>query len=247
MLRRVRSLVQEQRSSPGFYTSEKNPNYLKLVMMEQALTSHLKETGEVAIAVDANDPKTKQIMDKASKGMTLTPDEQKTMTAMALMKKESAKTGMKRMVKESELQTAQVVLASQDMLDRLQKMMEDISEMQFKDLPALVDSIKNDMGTEQATKYQADATAALTTLLAAVQAGKTQLETAQGVITGQTPSIPGDAELDGQLGADAGLDADVDAAALDATGDDGDVADVDVDADLDISSDDTKALGRERR
>ena len=246
MLRRVRSLVKEQRSAPTFYTSEQDPNYLKLVMMEQALVSRLRETGEVAMAIDVNDPKTKQTMDKASKGMTLNPDEQKTMTALALMKKEGAKTGAKRMVKESELQTAQVVLASQDMLDRLQKMMEDISEMQFKDLPALVDSIKNDMGADQATKYQADATAALTSLLAAIQAGKTQLETAQGVITGQAPIVPGDpgAELDGQLGADAGMDMDVDADALSA--DDGDAADLDIDADIEVG-DDVKALGRERR
>jgi predicted nucleic acid-binding Zn-ribbon protein len=54
-------------------------------------------------------------------------------------------------------------------------MTEEISEMQFKDLPALTDSIKNDMGTEQATAFQAQASAALSTLLSAVQQGKTQL------------------------------------------------------------------------
>jgi len=138
-------------------------------------------------------------------------------------------------------------LASQDMLDRVQKMTEDISEMQFKDLPALVDSIRNDMGTEQATAYQSQASAALGTLLGAVQQGKTQLEAAQGTITGQAPQVPGDA--DAGLGGDMGDDS-VDADALSATGmDDGDVADVgiDVDADLEVGSKNTKALGRERR
>jgi urease gamma subunit len=247
MLRRVRSLVKEARQTPGFHNSERNASYLKLVMMEQALSTHLHEVGEIAMAIDTSDPKTKQIMQKAANGGTLNPEEQKTMTAIALMKKEGAKTGMKRMVKESELQTAQVVLASQDMLDRVQKMTEDISEMQFKDLPALVDSIRNDMGTEQATAYQSQASAALGTLLGAVQQGKTQLEAAQGTITGQAPQVPGDA--DAGLGGDMGDDS-VDADALSATGmDDGDVADVgiDVDADLEVGSKNTKALGRERR
>ncbi|MFN9953796.1 MAG: hypothetical protein ACK55I_11920, partial [bacterium] len=75
----------------------------------------------------------------------------------------------RRLSEGSELQTAQVVLASQDMIDRIQGMMEDISEMQFKDLPALTDSIKNDMGVEQASQFQSQASAALTNLLAAVQ------------------------------------------------------------------------------
>jgi hypothetical protein len=95
------------------------------------------------------------------------------------------------MVKESEIQTAQVVLAAQDMVDRIQGMMEDISEMQFKDLPALVNSIKNDMGVDQATQFQTQASAALSNLLTAVQAGKTEMEGAQGVLTGQAPVVPG--------------------------------------------------------
>jgi hypothetical protein len=136
------------------------------------------------------------------------------------MKKESAK--KKRMVSESEVQQAQVVMAAQDMVDKLQGMLEDVSEMQFKDLPALTDAIKNDTGVEQATQFQADVTAALTTLLAAIQAGKAQVEAAQGVLTGQAPVVPGadavptadampaadqSAEVDADLSLDANLPA----------------------------------------
>jgi len=130
------------------------------------------------------------------------------------------------------------VLAAQDMIDRVQGMLEDISEMQFKDLPALTDSIKNDMGVEQATQFQADTSAALTALLAAMQTGKTQLEAAQGVLTGQAPVVPG---------ADAAAQPELPPA--------GDVEDMDVDADLslDANLDDEESeepaavLGRERR
>jgi urease gamma subunit len=242
MLRKVQRLVNEQRSQLSFHKSERDPSYLKLVMLEQALRSRLGEMDVTPLAIDVNDPKTKQTMQKASKGQPLNPDEQKTMTAIALMKKEGKKTGMKRMVKESELQQAQVVLASQDMLDRVQKMTEDISEMQFKDLPALVDSIKNDMGVEQATAYQAQASAALSTLLSALQQGKTQLDAAQGAITGQAPTVPG---MD-----DTGMDADLDIEA-DVDGTDGDLdAALDVNADVADEPDQepkASALGRERR
>jgi urease gamma subunit len=239
MLRRVRSLVKEARSTPDFYQSQQDPSYLKLIMMEQALQSHLAEVGEAPMAIDVNDAKTKQTIQKASNGQTLNPEEQKTMTAIALMKKEGAKT--KRMVKESEIQTAQVVLASQDMLDRVQKMTEEISEMQFKDLPALTDSIKNDMGTEQATAFQAQASAALSTLLSAVQQGKTQLEAAQASITGTAPIVPGEDDAAG----------DTDFSALDPMAAPDAEIDAEVDVDLEPEPDDNtevkSSLGRERR
>jgi hypothetical protein len=95
------------------------------------------------------------------------------------------------------------------------------------------------MGTEQATAYQSQASAALSTLLSAVQQGKTQLDAAQGAITGQATSVPGE-DPGGDMGMDAGNMPPVD---------DGDMADIDVDADVEV--DDTKdlaaALGRERR
>ncbi len=239
MLTKVRGLLREHKSSVSRHFSERNPDYLRLIMLEQALSHRISEMDAQAIAVDMNDPKTQAMMKKAQNGQTLNPEETKTMAAIASMKKESAK--KKRMVSESEVQQAQVVMAAQDMVDKLQGMLEDVSEMQFKDLPALTDAIKNDTGVEQATQFQADVTAALTTLLAAIQAGKAQVEAAQGVLTGQAPVVPG-----------------ADAAAMPAAdampaGD----QEVDVDADLSLDANlpaeepeaETPAasLGRERR
>jgi hypothetical protein len=241
MLNRVRGLLSEHRRDPRFHVSEKNPAYLQLMIMEQALSARIDEL-DAPMAIDVNDPKTKQIMQKAEKGQNLNPDEQKTMTAIALMKKEGRK--MKRMVKESELQQAQVVLAAQDMIDRIQKMMEEISEMQFKDLPALSDSIKNDMGADQATQFQSSASAALTNLLQAVQSGKTEMESAQGVLTGQAPVVPGaEPAADGD---DLGADLDAGPAADDLG------ADLDLDANLATDDEEDteggeETLGRERR
>jgi hypothetical protein len=93
---------------------------------------------------------------------------------------------------EGEVQQAQVVLAAQDMVDKLQDMIEDSTEMQFKELPALVDSIKNQIGQEQAAQFNNDAQAALSGLVQNLQGSKQQLEQALGVVTGQGPvAMPG--------------------------------------------------------
>jgi hypothetical protein len=124
-------------------------------------------------------------------------------------------------LRESEIQQAQVVLAAQDMVDRVQKMLEDTTEMQFKELPALVDSIKNEVGTDQAAQFNSDAAAALSGLVQNLQASKGQLESALGVVTGTggAPVVPGadlGAEMGADLGADLGAEAGLDAAAADA-------------------------------
>jgi len=232
MLKKVRAAIAEHRNSKNLHTSERNPTYLKAVFMEQALSSYIAEM-DMPMAVDMSDPKTKATLDKAANGQNLTPDEQKTVTAIATLKKESKKKKKySKKVMESEIQQAQVVLAAQDMVDRVQGMIEDITEMEYKDLPALVESIRNEVGTSEAQSYRETATSSLEGLVEALQNAKGQLESAQGVLTGQEPVVPGEGEMD--------MDVDVD----------GDTADVDVDIEEpaeEPGSDLEASLGRARR
>jgi hypothetical protein len=236
MLMRVRGLINEHRASAASHSSERDPAYLKLLMLESGLKGRLHEAAmpapaataapgaEPTMAVDPKDPKVQAAMKKSQAGQTLNPEEQKLVGAIATASMQKESQQARRRLRESEIQQAQVVLAAQDMVDQVQKMLEQISAMQFKDLPALTDSIKNDMGVDQATAYQSAAAAALTQLLAGVQQGKTALEGAQGTLTGTAPVVPG-AEPAADMGADlnaepapeigAELDVDAEAAPAD--------------------------------
>jgi len=96
LLKKVRGLLREYKTSVSRHFSERNPDYLRLIMLEQALVSRLGEMDASVVAVDMNDPKTQAVMKKAQSGQTLNPEEQKTITAIAAMKKEGKK--YKRMV-----------------------------------------------------------------------------------------------------------------------------------------------------
>lgn len=232
MLAKVKGALAEHRNSSKLHTSEQSPSYLKALFMQDALETRLSE--DAASMALKNDPATKKAMAKVASGQNLSPDEQKHIGAIALSKlsdsKKSKKQGKK--VMESEVQQAQVVLAAQDMVDRVQGMIEDITEMEYKDLPALVESIRNEIGTSEAQSYRETATASLEGLVEALQNAKGQLESAQGVLTGQEPVVPGEGEMD--------MDVDVD----------GDTADVDVDIEEPAEeprSDLEAELGRARR
>lgn len=147
----------------------------------------------------------------------------------------------------SEVQQAQVVLAAQDMVDKMQKMLEEVSAMQFKDLPALVDSIKNEVGQQQANQFNADATAALSGLMQNLQTGKQQMDAALGVVTGQAAAPMTD--MGAAAGAEAGAAADLDAAGdeLGAMGADLDAAAADAGDEVEEPAGAAPDLGRERR
>jgi hypothetical protein len=235
MLQRVRGLVNEHRASPAFHHSEKNPAYLKLMMMEQALTQQLQEFGATApgttpganpaataaLNTVQQQQKKKEMQDQIKQKQKEIADLQKAMMNPTM----AAENNTGNFLRESEIQQAQVVLAAQDMVDRVQKMLEDTTEMQFKELPALVDSIKNEVGVDQAAQFNADAAAALSGLVQNLQASKGQLEAALGVVTGTGGGavVPGaeagadiGAEMGADLGADLGAAGALDAAAADA-------------------------------
>ena len=152
-----------------------------------------------------------------------------------------------RVLSESEVQQAQVVLAAQDMVDRMQKMLEDVTSMQFKDLPALAGSIQTTIGTNEAQAFNDAAGQSLAVLVDAIQASKVEMETAQGTLTGVAPVVPGQEEVAGTPAIDEPVADPLAPAPIDAT------ADVNVDAEaggeaVDVNVDvQDGALGRARR
>jgi len=216
LLNRVRTLVKEHRRTPEFHRSEQNPSYLKLVMMEQVLSARVKEDAMGGATVGFAQPsggtaantnsqpnaataqgmqaaqvqqKKRQIQDQIKMKQKEIQDLQQQMNNPVMAMTETRRA--RRLREASEIQQAQVVLASQDMVDQVQKMIEQVTSMQFKDLPALVDQIKNEVGADQAGQFNTDANAALGGLVQNLQGSKQQLEQALGVVTGQAPTIPG--------------------------------------------------------
>ena len=303
MLRKVRGLIKEHRSTPDFHRSEQNPNYLKLIVMERALEARMKESqpgaapgmamaqqtpAQQAAAANSNatDGNLARGVAKVATGTGQTGQAQKLtkaiqstmagktldasskaalaqqMTGMASIMKnpaqanklqqmlkqasaqataESQAKGGRRLREASEIQQAQVVLAAQDMVDQVQKMIEQVSAMQFKDLPALVDSIRNDLGMDQAQQFNNDVTASLQGLIQGLQGSKTQLEAAQGVLTGQAPVVPGQ---------DAGAAGAAPLPGADVSGADTGEEEIDLSLDANLDTEElppAKALGRERR
>lgn len=114
----------------------------------------------------------------------------------ALMKKMKAeahcgthrkKKSESKQVTESEVEQAQVILAAQDMVDKIQGYIEDISNMRYEDLPAVVDQMRNELGVNHAQNFADASVGVLDTLLTQLNDAKASMEGSMSGITGQAP------------------------------------------------------------
>lgn len=110
-------------------------------------------------------------------------------------------------IENEEVEKSQVVLAAQDMVDSVRKMIEEVSDMLVKELPALTDSIQSEIGVNESEQFNQQATEALTTIQSALTQSQGTLKSALGTITGQGGAGFG-ADMDAGMGDE--MDADLD-------------------------------------
>ena len=91
------------------------------------------------------------------------------------------------------------------MVDSIQKMMEDTSEMLVKELPALVNGVQAEIGVNESEQFNSQTSEALTALQQTLTQTKSTLQSALNEITGQgggaeafggQPSEPTDVNVD---------------------------------------------------
>jgi hypothetical protein len=90
-----------------------------------------------------------------------------------------------RTLMEQDLDQAELVLAAKDMVDRLQKMAEDLAGMQVEDLMPLVDAMRESFGIEQANMFSQTADATLAVALETIKTTREGIDQAVLVLTGE--------------------------------------------------------------
>ena len=124
------------RKSFGVHTAEKNPKYMELLMVREALGKWLNE---------------------------------------------------KRVLRESEMGKSEAILAAKDMVNSIQDMLEKVSKMQVEQLPALVDTIRDQISMEQADQYKANVGELLTGMVEQLTQARERADGAVRSLTGEAP------------------------------------------------------------
>lgn len=139
------------RKSYGVHTAEKNPKYMELLMVREALSKWIAET---------------------------------------------------RQLNEGEMGKSEAILAAKDMVDSIQDMLEKVSKMQVEQMPALIDTIRDQIGNEQADAFKNSVGQLLTGMLDSMTQAREQADGAARQLAGEQIA-PGGMAMPG--GAPGGL------------------------------------------
>ncbi len=253
--------------------AEKNPTYLRLKMVEEAvsirianlakeLSTKLNEGSRTmtpkyvkALRAVASGKKLKESQIKSlkvSRGLRQILESRK--TSIAFMRKlVEAKRAGKQALTEGEIDTAQTTLAAQDIADQIQTMIEKFADIRYKELPALNDSIRNSKGVEEANSFTETVLGSLESLTGSLETAKMEINNAvSGLTGGEMTPMGGDLDMDDMEG-DIDIDADLEMGGDDMGmgGDDmgmgGDDMDLGDEFDMDFEDEDELDLGRARR
>jgi hypothetical protein len=112
-----------------------------------------------------------------------------------------------QLIVESEMAKAEATLAAKDMVDSIQDMLEKIGKMQNEQLPALLDTIRDQIGDQQAEQFKGSVTPLLQQLSQTLQQGRETADQAARQLTGEGGSdmgLGGAGDMGGMGGDDLG-------------------------------------------
>lgn len=124
------------RKSYGVHTAEKNPKYMELLMVREALGKWIAE----------------------------------------------------RQLTEGEMGKSEAILAAKDMVDSIQDMLEKVSKMQVEQMPALIDTIRDQIGNEQADAFKGSVGGLLTSMIDQLTQAREQADGAARSLAGEGPA-----------------------------------------------------------
>jgi uncharacterized protein YicC (UPF0701 family) len=104
---------------------------------------------------------------------------------------------------EGEVSNAEVLLAAKDMVDSVQDAIEKVGKMQNEQLPQLLDSIRDQLGAEQADGFKNAVGSTLETLMGNLQQAREGVDNGVRILSGEAVdnpmAMPGD-DLGNELG-----------------------------------------------
>jgi len=90
-----------------------------------------------------------------------------------------------RALTESEMGKSEAILAAKDMVDSIQDMIEDVSKMQNEQMPALIDTIRDQIGSEQADQFKSQVGSVLGNILQQLTGAREQADNAARGLAGE--------------------------------------------------------------
>ena len=103
-------------------------------------------------------------------------------------------------IAESEMAKSEAILAAKDMVDSVQDMLEKVSKMQSEQMPALLDTIRDQIGADKAEQFKSSMLPLLGDLATQLASARETADTASRGLAGEQVAQPMDMGMGGDMG-----------------------------------------------
>jgi cell division septum initiation protein DivIVA len=212
---KLRTQISQYETNESFDVT-RTESYQKSKLFLNVLNAAISEREDIT---EKMDPVGKEDDDVNNDGKKDSSDEYLKKRRAAIAKSKTKES----IVREGAEDSAELVMAAKDMVDRVTSWMEDTAEMQTESMLELADAIRDEMGSEQADSFVNTVKPALEALYATMESTRTALTGGVGIVTGEggsmdatmgadnemEPTVDGEEELAVEPGAEGELDAEM--------------------------------------
>ena len=178
---KLRTKVSQFESASSYDAVINNENFTKNKMFLDVLNTAIEER-------EASAPQLTQmeslVLAKVEEGLIAFEDIPQELQEKAEIRAKMA--GLKEdVITEGEEEKAELIMAARDMVDRITGWMEDTANMQAESMLELVDSIRDEMGSDLAMEFESVVKPSLATIYTALESSRQQLTQSVGLLTGE--------------------------------------------------------------
>jgi hypothetical protein len=192
---KLRTKIHQIENGQGFNAVYENENYSKNKLFLDVLNHTIEERSQVVEFSDME----RMVLEKVDQGLIEFADLPEELQEKAHKSKMCKACDMpakeckcdheekvdESVLREGEEEKAELIMASRDMVDRITGWMEDTANMQAESMLELVDSIRDELGSDVSMEFEGLVKPALASIYAALEGARQQLTQSVAVITGE--------------------------------------------------------------
>jgi hypothetical protein len=180
---KIRTKISQFEVSSNYNAVYEDETYTKNKLFLDVLNQAIEERSQVVEFSDME----RMVLEKVEQGVIAFEDlpEELQSKVNFSQSKEQAAVQVESVLREGEEEKAELIMAARDMVDRVTGWMEDTANMQAESMLELVDSIRDELGSDVSMEFEGIVKPALATIYTALESSRQQLTQSVAILTGE--------------------------------------------------------------
>jgi hypothetical protein len=180
---KLRTKVSQFEASESYNAVYEDETYSKNKMFLDVLNRAIEERSNEAGSDSGYTDMENMVLEKVEQGVISFEDLPEELQNK--VNKSKAAVQVESVLREGEEEKAELIMAARDMVDRITGWMEDTANMQAESMLELIDSIRDEMGSDTSMEFEGVVKPALATIYTALESSRQQLTQSVAILTGE--------------------------------------------------------------